>query len=916
MTNQQPVHFLSGLLQDCAHGHGRIALISGPMAVGKTAVSTAFIRKVAGSQAVAINAAASAEERTTPLGVVMRLLRDSELTDHPSVTDEWRAGTAELSRACRDATAECAGDPAATSQDWAALAHRAAMALLELARALPQPLVVMVDDAHNADVASLQCLSIVARRLDHARLLLIVTTAVGPSALDRHLLAHLPPAPTRRSIRMDVLSERGVEAMLAQALGADAATRLAAGAHRISGGNPRLVRGLIEDNRKAARDRQRILVGQATGQAMRATVQRCDAPVRRIAQALAVLGSASTSAAAAEATADAASPMTSIAAQLAGLDVRSAAQAVDVLTRGGLLDDGRFRHSRLRRAVLEGIEAPTQAVLHAQAAQILHRAGASVTAVADHAVAAGRVDGSWVTPALHEAAEQALADGQVARAVGFLRLAYQMSSTDRQRAAGQALLADAEWRLSPTRAVYHLGDLTAAVHAGHLTGPPAFGVAMYLAWIGRAVEARTVLGRAIGSGATLGEPAPTQVRAFRQCLTTIFPATSRTAQSRGPLRAPAGGPFGGADQPLACAEHLLQETRLDGHTFPLLMSAVGTLLVHERFDAAAEWCESFRKVATAHGAVTWHAGFTALRAAVALQHGDLVDAERLGSEALGSLGPHEWGVLVGLPLGVLVQAKTAMGRTDEAVVHLDTAVPAALFDTSLGAFYLLARGSWHLATDAVPAAMRDFRSVADLSRRWRTDQPAVLPWRIQVAKAHLRSGEVRAARGLVTEHLRLLPASLSGAVGSALRVLARCSEPRRRPQLLGQAVQELQNSGRRLELALALADLSEALRAAGQSHEAKATQRRARQIAKDCGMPAPALIGDGAPADRPAHSGATALSEAERRVATLAAEGFRNREIAGELGITVSTVEQHLTRVYSKLRVNRRTDLRPVLDAC
>ncbi|GAA3316725.1 helix-turn-helix transcriptional regulator [Nonomuraea dietziae] len=37
------------------------------------------------------------------------------------------------------------------------------------------------------------------------------------------------------------------------------------------------------------------------------------------------------------------------------------------------------------------------------------------------------------------------------------------------------------------------------------------------------------------------------------------------------------------------------------------------------------------------------------------------------------------------------------------------------------------------------------------------------------------------------------------------------------------------------------------------------------------------------------------LSDAERRVAALAADGYSNREIAAKLFITVSTVEQHLT---------------------
>ncbi|MGW3045748.1 helix-turn-helix domain-containing protein [Kitasatospora sp. NPDC001159] len=44
-------------------------------------------------------------------------------------------------------------------------------------------------------------------------------------------------------------------------------------------------------------------------------------------------------------------------------------------------------------------------------------------------------------------------------------------------------------------------------------------------------------------------------------------------------------------------------------------------------------------------------------------------------------------------------------------------------------------------------------------------------------------------------------------------------------------------------------------------------------------------------------------------MAALASLGCTNREIARKLFITVSTVEQHLTRVYRKLKVGRRADL-------
>ncbi len=51
------------------------------------------------------------------------------------------------------------------------------------------------------------------------------------------------------------------------------------------------------------------------------------------------------------------------------------------------------------------------------------------------------------------------------------------------------------------------------------------------------------------------------------------------------------------------------------------------------------------------------------------------------------------------------------------------------------------------------------------------------------------------------------------------------------------------------------------------------------------------------------------LTAAERQAAALAASGHTNRQIAQKLHITVSTVEQHLTRAYRKLHVNGRADL-------
>nr|WP_298253417.1 LuxR C-terminal-related transcriptional regulator [uncultured Arthrobacter sp.] len=52
------------------------------------------------------------------------------------------------------------------------------------------------------------------------------------------------------------------------------------------------------------------------------------------------------------------------------------------------------------------------------------------------------------------------------------------------------------------------------------------------------------------------------------------------------------------------------------------------------------------------------------------------------------------------------------------------------------------------------------------------------------------------------------------------------------------------------------------------------------------------------------------LTPTERKIVALVGEGRSNREIAEDRGVSVRTVEGHLYRIFAKLGVNRRTDLR------
>ncbi|MBX6765973.1 MAG: hypothetical protein IRY90_02255 [Actinomadura rubrobrunea] len=264
-------------------------------------------------------------------------------------------------------------------------------------------------------------------------------------------------------------------------------------------------------------------------------------------------------------------------------------------------------------------------------------------------------------------------------------------------------------------------------------------------------------------------------------------------------------------------------------------------------------------------------------------------------------------------------AATRLGRYDEAAALLRLPVPPSTFQTQFGLFYLYERGVYHLATDRIAAAIADFGRCGELARRWDVDLPAALPWRLGLAQAHLAVGERDVARGLIEEQKGL---SCQG--GGRTRALTMVCEgmladPAARVRILQDAVRLLEADGDVFELARTKRLLSSAFEELGETERARSAARQAGELAARC--QAEWLLFDLTVDGEPALSGARVprwrvdtLSKAEQKVATLAAQGHTNREIGATLFITVSTVEQHLTRVYRKLQVKRRTDLPAALQ--
>jgi DNA-binding NarL/FixJ family response regulator len=133
--------------------------------------------------------------------------------------------------------------------------------------------------------------------------------------------------------------------------------------------------------------------------------------------------------------------------------------------------------------------------------------------------------------------------------------------------------------------------------------------------------------------------------------------------------------------------------------------------------------------------------------------------------------------------------------------------------------------------------------------------------------------------------------------------------------LLEEAVDLLANSPAKLEHTRALLDLGAALRRANRRADAREPLRRALDVARRGGMrllagrAADELRAAGARPRRDALSGPDALTAAEHRVASLAAAGYNNREIAERLYVTQRTVETHLTHAFQKLSIGNRNEL-------
>ncbi|MEV0929468.1 AAA family ATPase [Streptomyces phaeochromogenes] len=899
---------LQDLLQAAQDNRGSIAVITGPVAVGKTELAHSLVQTAEKELGVVVlNAQALTAEGPDQAGIFEQLAQGLEST---------------YGEAADPGPPDVNGSPAERSD------RQIAEDIVRFSRRTP--LLVVVDDLHHGDPESLAGVLHLVRLARTARIM-VVLVLPDCSRLDIPLFhAELLREPHCTRFSLSPLSSAGVLEVVARSLDPGTAERTAEDYHRFSGGNPLVLRALIEESRGTESataeehkrpDEGRVRAGQISALAVLTSLHRSGPEAVEVARGIALLG-----------------PVASVEmlALLLGSSTDLVAYRIRTLRDAGILHEMRFRHPGAAEMVLGDPEFGQLQATHYRVAVLLEAEGFSPSRVARHLVAAGTTTGAWTTSVLRESAQEAIGQNDWAFAAVCLELAMRGPLDEEDKGLVITELIRAQWRLNPARVIKYLPQCYELQRKGMIPDRDLVSLTGIFLWHGRAEEAATMLADAAGRATDPADRA--ELHCFLSWATISYPELrarmseaddslfDRLSEAVDPgslrLQGALHAAFGaqGRSDVGTLTESVLSERVTHSEAVATVLQV---LVYADELELAEEWDRRVMADTAEPGPSSSRGVHHAIRAEIMRRRGDLSAAEWHAETALKHMAPRAWGVALGLPLAVLVSAHTARGNLAQADEYLSWIVPQEMSHTLYGVAHLHARGRYRLAAGQHWAAQQDFLSCGELVTRWNMDVASFVPWRLGAAEAALAQGDRPEARRLVEQHLRQPHGSLPQSRGAALRVYAGAVDGHRRLTALTEAAELLSEGSNWHQRFLVLTDLSLAYQDLGDSQRARTTGEQAWHSAIRCGaerlartlLPHSSTAARPDPTELPTWSviASAQLSEAELRVAELAAAGDTNREVSRKLFITISTVEQHLTRVYRKLQLSGRTDLQRYL---
>jgi DNA-binding CsgD family transcriptional regulator len=864
-------------------GRATVVLVSGEPGIGKTAFVRTVVEHAGRLGVTTAYAAAHPQDRIAPLASLGPALRfgAAPLIDSADFMDLATLHEQPL---------------------W--LAERLAT-LLER-RAQQGPVLLAVDDAQWCDPLTGFILRVLPKRLFAASIVWVLASRPAPEGGPAEQIAEVAP-PDLPVLRVELapLAEDAVFAVAVDRLGArpePAVLRRLADAR----GNPfltvQLLEGLFEpDGGDPAAARVPAGLIEGVRHRVAATSERC----RELLRAAAVLGPAF--------------PLTDV----AGLLGCSAAQLTEPLTEaiaaGLLTDEGsavRFRHDLLREAVYEDLPPSSRRALHRGAADHLLASGRGYAAAAPHVLAAGERGDTAAADVLRRAAHEVLETMSTTSAT-FIRQAFELTDVD----------------------------------------DPVWGE------IGAEVVAILVLARQHATATTFADTllaAPVSAELVAQVQLLLLPrlwASGRLGElaerSQDPGATPELRARLAAYRALAAGTGLMDSAELKEAGADEVASVLATVAIAEQAERESDYllaAESFAAACAAAQQATGcglpEIGQLAVRELLALARGDDIDGalERLGD---GARFPDSWQA----PQLALLRARLnfGAGRLDDAS---DAAATALVLMAEVG--------------DGTFAP--EVRRLVALIALLRGDTAGV---RAELAAGRQKGDELPLVRALLAdaegdphaaaEIVSLVDAGHESAWPEDLLVAAACSAhhhgdtdtmrtaaaslgrlAKRNPEvasvtgawLLVQALTthdyapamaRLRHSPRALLVVRADEEfgrfqLADGDRATGQDALDAARDRyaelgaaaavtRVQRILRAAGVRRRRW----SPAPRRPDSGWEALTDMERRVALLVADGHTNRSAAEELVLSPSTISTHLRAVFGKLGVHSRVQLAHVV---
>jgi len=925
LERQHELEVLNRQLTDACAGSGSLLVVEGPAGIGKTALLKAAMKMGRERGMNVIYGRGGVLEQEIDYGVVRQMLEKAVLNTDETGRDALFAGPAApaasvLGLGEMPVDAGPGRDPAEN------ILHGLYWLMANLAEA--GPMLAIFDDAHWGDGASLIASGYLSRRVEGHPIALITAVRSDEPGSKAGALSPAFVDAGATMLRPKPLSSQGVEAMLSGAFaGREVSDELVAAFTKASGGIPFFLTELSNELAASHSDPSELSPEQifdagplAVRHSLLMRLGALGDDSRRLAQALAVLGGEGE---------------LRHAVAIAGLDPERGGEAADRLVAAGILEGGRplrMAHPLVRAAVAEDIPASAQTAYHRRAFETMRAEGATDDETIVHALSSEPSGDPELVALLRRTADRAWRTGVPATAVNHLKRALAEPPPAEERCEvlvelgraeirsgvfadglehidlGLSALEDTDLLIAAQRdrgfAAFASGGMDKArelVH-GSLAGLEdregdgalrlEADLAM-LAWLS-GTDSGIDLRRHLG--------VPGDTAAQRTILALLSQELHATGTHPDEVIEIANRAIGNG--------RMIQEDTSESLGWYM---ATYALLTCEAYDDARATIEQALADSSRRGSAFGRAGALGCRAVLAINEGRARDAEAdARTAAAGGIAP----IMVPVNASFTVRALVEQGKLEEAEqVMVEGGIEHGPGGPTVLRWVPWGRACLHEAQGNLEAVRVDVAPLAEDDQAKRSMK--ALSWRALLARTISRGGYSEEAEELAEEHLAWAEWwNKPTALGIAQRASALAGPAESRTERMAEAVGTLAGSSLKTEEARARVELGISLLRAGKKTAGREQLEAGLEVAMACGgritaeTAARELEIAGA---APKRLSFDELTASERRVAEFAAGGKTNREIADELFVTPKTIENHLTRVYSKLGVGSRRELESAL---